>query len=227
MPKERPILMSGGMVRASLEDQKGQTRRAVKFHGDIKDFQNVRFSAFHSIWGVDAWIFSTDLPQESGFESVSTGLKRPYGQPGDRLWLREKWAAPHKFDHLPPKLIPADADYHYAATEPLGGLLWRPSIHMPRWASRITLKITGIRVERLQDISEADAKAEGAVEWFWGLNGNQQRDVFCNASVPLDAAEEEPSAHDCFIMLWDSLNFKRAPWTSNPWVWVVEFKSAV
>lgn len=223
MPKENPILMSGGMVRSIIEGEKTQTRRLVEHVlgiGRVTDFGTSNTKGYNWTFRDKLYLRCHDLRHD--------GLMRrcPYGQKGDRLWVREKWAAPHRFDHLPPKLIPINTSYHYAATETLDGLLWRPSIHMPRWASRITLEITDVRVERLQDIGEANAKAEGAVDWFLDLNGSQQCDAFCNASVPLDAAKQEPSAHDCFIMLWDSLNFKRAPWKSNPWVWMVEFRPA-
>ncbi|MHC1792049.1 hypothetical protein [Solidesulfovibrio sp.] len=212
MPKERPILMSGGMIRAILADIKRKTRRVIKPQ-PVFDMPG-----FPGAW---AWHKSGSVWQ-SGLPPI---FRCPYGQPGDRLWIRETWGGDDicgvafKADH------PEWPRFQGHGEQPDSP--WRPSIHMPRWASRLTLDITAIGQERLQDISEADAKAEGAVDWFWGLDGNQQRDVFCNASVPLNAAKEEPSARDCFIMLWDSLNFKRAPWKSNPWVWVVEFKSAI
>lgn len=121
---------------------------------------------------------------------------------GSLLWVREAWAAPHAYDHLPPRLIPKDARIHYSATEERGGLRWRPSIHMPRWASRILLEVTDVRVERLASISESDAIAEG-----------------------IDITDDgQPSV--TFANLWDSINGQRAPWQSNPWVWVVAFRLA-
>ena len=121
--------------------------------------------------------------------------------------VRETWAAPHAYDHLPPRLIPKDARIHYAATEDRGGLLWRPSIHMPRAASRITLEVTGVRVERLQDISEADAIAEGCGMLKPYSDHWQHRDV----------AKEE------YRLLWESINGPGS-WDANPWVWVIEFR---
>ena len=144
--KERPILFNAPMVRALLAGTKTQTRRIVK----ARDLE---------------WM---DVHQ--GLREPDNAERCPYGQPvvdsghrigGDRLYVRETWAAPHAYDHLPPRLIPQDALIHYAATEDRGGLLWRPSIHMPRWASRITLEITGVRVETLGVISHEDALAEG------------------------------------------------------------------
>ena len=132
---------------------------------------------------------------------------------GDRLYVRETWAAPHAYDHLPPRLIPQDARIHYAATEDRGGLLWRPSIHMPRWASRITLEITGLRIERLQDISESDALAEG-IEYSERFNG------YCIGMA------EHFNSHDprqSYFSLWEAINGPGSV-EANPWVWVVEFK---
>jgi hypothetical protein len=128
---------------------------------------------------------------------------------GDRLYVRETWAAPHAYDHLPPRLIPQDARIHYAATEDRGGLLWRPSIHMPRWASRITLEVTGVRVERLQDISEADAMAEG---------------VHYSLLEKIQAGQDRWARH-AYKKLWETINGSDS-WDLNPWVWVVEFKRA-
>lgn len=132
--KERPILFSAPMVRAILNSTKTQTRRA--------------------------WSVQPPPGVRVGWIPGETSAGR-YGRPGERLYVRETWAAPHAYDHLPPRLIPQDARIHYAATEDRGGLLWRPSIHMPRWASRITLEITDVRVERLGIISHEDAIAEG------------------------------------------------------------------
>lgn len=124
---------------------------------------------------------------------------------GSRLWVRETWAAPHAYDHLPPRLIPQDARFHYAASEDRGGLMWRPSIHMPRWASRITLEITEVRVERLQGISDEDLAAEG----IQGL---------------IDAGvDHDGTPRDTYRVLWESINGPGS-WDANPWVWGIAFK---
>jgi hypothetical protein len=189
--KERPILFSGPMVRALLAGTKTQTRRIVK----ARDLE---------------WM---DVHQ--GLREPDNAERCPYGQPGgDRLYVRETWAAPHAYDHLPPRLIPQDSRIHYAATEDRGGLLWRPSIHMPRWASRITLEVTGVRVERLQDINEADARAEGITDGGC-LN--------CGEPEPCNCAAPQPDARDAFVHLWMSINGPDS-WAANPLVWVVEFK---
>ncbi len=190
--RERPILFTGAMVRAILSGSKSQTRRVVKYQ-------------------------APDLVDDDGWPLVDRSIDGigevraacPYGQPGGgRLYVRETWAAPHAYDHLPPRLIPRDARIHYAATEDRGGLLWRPSIHMPRWASRITLEVTGVRVELLQDISIADALAEGVDvhKDHWAKNRNH----ICS---PVQA----------FADLWKSINGPDS-WTVNPWVFVIEFK---
>lgn len=175
---DRPILFSAPMIRALLAGTKTQTRLAWR----VQPPPGVRIG-----WTPDS--------------------KTPYGQVGDRLWVRETWAVSHALDHLKPREVPQGAGLvYYAATENLGGLLKRPSIFMPRWASRITLEITGVRVERLQAISEADARAEG---------------------VEPAATHNRPGAiATCFgaySVLWESINGPGS-WDANPWVWCVSFK---
>ena len=184
MSKERPILFSAPMVRAILAGAKTQTRRA------LRGFYPPNRPEYDSESGRLEW-FNGD--------EVVCGMRCPYGQPGDRLWVRETWAVPHRYDHLGPSNIPVlGVPTHYAATEYRGGLLWRPSIHMCRWASRITLEVTDVRVERLQDISTVDCWAEGIA-----------------ASPDVDPVHE-------YRDLWESINGPGS-WDVNPWVWVVEF----
>jgi hypothetical protein len=198
-PKERPILFSGPMVRAILEGRKTQTRRIVKKEPPTV-ISNIRTPGEKVI--VPEWWFSYC----------------PYGQPGDRLWVRETskaTATEEGFDCI-----------HYAADDfcreitndeierwrkmrgyRKGNGSWVNSIHMPRWASRITLEITGVRVDRLQDISEADAAAEG-IRFDSDLMGPW---------------EGHATAREAFRSLWGSINGQES-WVTNPWVWVVEFK---
>jgi hypothetical protein len=186
--KERPILFSGPMVRALLAGTKTQTRRVFKSPRRKDGLQL--------------------LPDV--LAKIGVGAASPYGQPGDRLWVRETWAVPHRYDHLGPSNIPVKGvPTHYAATEDRGGLMWRPSIHMCRWASRLTLEVTGVCVERLQDISEADAIAEGL----------RRTDVGAWLPGPCDHPEW------AYHQLWDQIN-GAGSWDANPWVWVVEFKRA-
>lgn len=183
--KERPILFSGPMVRALLAGTKTQTRRIVKRY-------EVR----------------AGMPQP---EWDSLLRLCPYGQPGDRLWVREAWA------EVRPRGIPWPATmtvYREADNRTDYGGPWKPSIHMPRRASRLTLEITGVRVERLQDISEADALAEGIVQLKDGGFG-------------LPAGEHYHCAdpRQSYLSLWEAINGPGSV-GANPWVWVVEFKKA-
>ena len=210
--KERPILFSAPMVRALLAGTKTQTRRIVK----ARDLE---------------WM---DVHQ--GLREPDNAERCPYGQPGDRLWVRETWQGPllEEFE------MDADADWHlpshihqyqnpahcvYAAD---GGPApeyidlddnmrndWRPSIHMFRWASRITLEITSVRVERLQDISEADAMADGTTPIPDPCDHVRLAcaDIGCSGPQPYRAG---------FRALWQGINGPGS-WEENPWVWVVQF----
>jgi len=212
--KERPIIFSGEMVKAILDGRKTQTRRAVKtgilahsglrYQGLFEDFSGVAF-----------------LGEKSGTEY---DFKNPYGQIGDRLWVKEKHCLPKQGGSAIGQ-DGYDNDVLYAADEglqrfPLSGnwtqhnrnFKWRPSIHMPRWASRIDLEITGVRVERVQEITGADAKAEGG---SWDMD-----------SAGLNCIDADRNlARIYFVELWDSINAKRGfGWEANPWVWVIGFK---
>lgn len=211
-PKARPILFSAPMVLAILEGRKTQTRRIVKLPTIDWDPSNTLKwedpECFHSLENCDDFV--------ACFSDTAGSIicvKCPYGtpaypvfrRPADRLWVRETYAAPHNCDHLKPREIPEGARIHYAATEERGGLRWRPSIFMPRWASRITLEIAAVRVERLQDISEDDARAEG-----------------CDPVVHPDGALDCGTRKTTFASLWSTINGPES-WDANPWVWVVEF----
>jgi hypothetical protein len=222
--KERPILFSGPMVRALLDGSKTQTRRVVKPVGAHHLFQ---FRGEDEARGADeptgewAWCRAEHV--------VSDHIRCPYGKPGDRLWVRETflYVGPGSGSDLPSyREERANPENHKAsncwfrASQPDETLVWTPSIHMPRWASRITLEVTGVRVERLQDINEADAAAEGVESlrsegeyWKDYLRSTKR----CDELTCL-------SARDSFRTLWDSLAAPGADWNANPWVWVVEFK---
>lgn len=187
--KERPILFSAPMVRAILEGRKTQTRRVAK------GTRAEGVSRCH--WSGTGW---AHLAAHGGCTCQPVAC--PYGKPGDRLWVREAWAVQHEYDAFAPSEIGASARWHYAATEDLGGLRKRPSIFLPRRGSRITLEITDVRVERLQEISDADALAEG-----------------CDSGHNFG----DGSACTAFGMLWESINGPKS-WDANPWVWVVEFR---
>lgn len=207
--KERPILFSGPMVRAILNGRKTQTRRVVKNAPTTIEDGTPNAALMNTL----AWSFITC----------------PYGQPGDRRWVREtylrlgssclmEWGE-HSWhwwgETKSSVLYCADGDDSARAE---GNLWYRkmPSIHMPRWASRLTLEIVSIRVERLNDISEADAKAEGASlhRWFQP-RGKPDLDGY--------TLGDEACYRNGFANLWESINGKGS-WNTNPWVWVVEFK---
>ncbi len=236
--KERPILFSGPMVRAILEGRKTQTRRVVSCQPP-DDGDSVVVGSFHPAV-VDR--HGDEQPGEKIFGAYtldgSWGIKCSYGQPGDRLWVREAaMIAPPNFgdcanggvlDSMGRKRI-----VQYIASHPdveAGrdyGLKITPSIHMPRWASRITLEVTGVRVERVQAITMEGAFAEGLqhgepmtemdIELMRGTEEGELAKAFGVGS--------RSTALFNFICLWDELNEKRGySWHSNPLVWVVEFK---
>jgi hypothetical protein len=189
---ERPILFSAPMVRALLAGTKLMTRRVAKLtaNGHVKE------PGGHRRWH----------PADPNASQAC-----PYGQPGDRLWVRETWA--YQIHALASNNHEAEGPWVYAADNPQAHERlcdrWRPSIHMFRPASRITLEITGVRIERLQDISESDAEAEGAE---YGLD--------CEGGFNLHPLGNRRHG---YAHLWEEIN-GAGSWAANPWVWVVDFK---
>lgn len=183
---ERGMIFNAEMVRAVLDGSKTQTRRIIQerhLYGGGREPGN---------WPVH-------MPEgEEGEKARLWAVNNsPFGAVGDRLWVRETWAR-YNIDQN-------SHDMAYRATTPDDWPKegrWRPSIHMPRWASRITLEITGVRVERLNDISEDDAKAEGA---------------------PTECCVIGDKHFLGFRSLWRSI-YGADSWQANPWVWVIEFK---
>ncbi|OBY90488.1 hypothetical protein A6723_019450 [Pseudomonas sp. AU11447] len=234
--KERPILFSGPMVRAILEGRKTVTRRVMK-HQPHED-------ASVTVENYNVTVVDRHGEQQPGPEVFGAwwsdgerGCVCPYGQPGDRLWVRESWWQAGDWQSTYPEddtgawfgskrivysadgAPPNEPNRHYpaglrngaySAAEP--NKIWRhrPSIHMPRWACRILLEITAVYVERLQDISEEQAIAEGPP----GL---------AFPAPPGSHWVTEDGRRRAFMRLWDDVNGAGA-WDANPWVWVVEFK---
>ena len=205
--KEQPILFSGPMVRAILEGRKTQTRRVCKVQPKGRNY--IRPHDRHG-----------DGPLPGGFveasyySAVMQDFDCPYGQPGDRLWVRET------FKEYSVLLGDIDGNMvNYRADENGISGPWKPSIFMPRKYCRLILEVKAVRVERLQDISEEDAQAEG-IAYQDGGKEITQGYLSADGSVLFDTATL------AFRDLWDSLNAKRAPWESNPWVWVIEFEKA-
>ena len=208
--KERPILFSGPMVNAIREGRKTQTRRIVKPQREEYD----------------------NLGDGESLYDFQTGksITCPYGKPGDQLWVREAWRTGKKLDeHSGSKIEELANAAGYVGDRPKCSLKYEADGHhrewcadditefgdwgryrharfMPRWASRITLEITDVRVERLNDISEEDAMAEGCEPVLWDCNDNHTTDYIYG-----------------FSELWESINGKGS-WDKNPWVWVVAFK---
>ena len=195
--KERPILFSGPMVRAILDGRKTQTRRPVK---------SLRHPYGHLL-GPEG------VARE--FIAKTESIRCPLGQPCDRLWVRETWRPDYESDTNVAKVayhaggcteyFEDERDEEFWVAVILGNQNnnwrpWRPSIHMPRWASRITLEITRVGVERVQDITEEDAWCEGRPGFRDGCLGD---------------------SYGWFRSLWQSIY---GTWDDNPWVWVVEFK---
>ena len=183
--KERPIIFSAPMVRAILAGEKTQTRRVVK----LKPWQQIEERDDGAPW---PWMYDDDRAGDHW-------LPCPYGQAGDRLWVRESFCDARQ--------AAAGRVLYRSSGDIACG--WKPSIHMPRQFSRITLEVTAVRVERLQEITEADAKDEGAPEMLSVNGGNVQHAMGCY--------------RDGYADLWESLHGPGS-WDANPWVWVVEFK---
>ncbi len=223
--KERPILFSAPMVRAILDGSKTQTRRA---------FSQKKLNYFHPaiVMGeVSDFIGNWKLgPNDLGYILEAC----PYGQIGDRLWVRETWgnvsfcSEEEWYPDRPATKIHelkfgcgyysghiiyrADGEFEWCNEYGDEQSCWHPSIHMPREASRITLEITNIRVERLNDISEKDAKAEGAADYEEGID-----------SPPPDDGDYSWSYVASFRKLWNSINGDGS-WAINPWVWCITFR---
>lgn len=171
--KQRPIIFSKPMVLAILAGHKTQTRRIAKNQAN-------------------------EHPADESTHGIVQTLDSPYGKTGDLLWVKETWRSPHEFDQLKPSLIPQATPIDYLADSSAGwASKWRTPLFMPRWASRITLEIVDVRMERLQEISEADAKAEGM---------------------------QSESAVAAYKTLWEHIHGVNA-WKMDPLVWLIEFRS--
>ncbi|WOX99935.1 hypothetical protein [Dickeya fangzhongdai] len=218
--KETGLIFNGEMVRAILDGRKTQTRRIVKGCEGAAGFSpewDIKNNEFFAVLGEK---------DHTGMNPVLGAISCPFGAVGDRIWVRETFSCIGNEDGHP---VNANGDlcerenaqriYKASAiqkpnnyglwTSPDGfdfDGTWTPSIHMPRWASRITLGITGVRVERLNDISDADGRAEGC----WRGRG------FGSPDLAVSPADEFPT-------LWASI-YGAESWQANPWVWVIEFR---
>lgn len=213
--KERGMIFNGEMVRAILDGRKTQTRRPVKFPVHDKN--------------LGCELAGNEL---AGELSAGNYLNSAFGKPGDRIWVRETFQGPlfnyeqmdeyledsSKFEKPEFCQYAADGGHRPEYQDADDNLRhgWRPSIHMPRWASRILLEITGVRVERLNAISKEDVDAEG-------FAGDYPTSVFPNLFPGEPKDWSHLSMRDCYGVLWKSI-YGEESWKANPWVWVIEFK---
>ncbi|HBY6729726.1 morphogenetic protein [Klebsiella pneumoniae] len=217
--KERGMIFNGEMVRAILDGRKTQTRRPVKFPVHDKN--------------LGCELAGNEL---AGELSAGNYLNSAFGKPGDRIWVREAYRLPASLDDVSPTGVGemavatgyrkpwAPTFYEFTGTfsdgwkgfetppKVSGAGKLRPSIHMPRWACRILLEITDVRVERLNSISQEDAQAEGMELTGW-------RPTYSDP----DSGGEVMTPYDNFAQLWESI-YGEESWKANPWVWVIEFK---
>jgi hypothetical protein len=244
--RERPIPFIAEMIRAILAGTKTQTRRIV----GLDALRRSDTPGYDWTWRGQAPIKSIAQQRRYAggcWQDVSAAALLalcPYGVPGDRLWVREAWALydpgrseedndeslrtiTENWSGLSEKQhafwrrrlhYRADADTYMEQAHGGGAFRWRPSIHMPRWASRLTLEIESVRVERVQDISEADARAEG-VSW-----SGRWTDSFSGVGARDRYGDDIHRNVAAFALAWDSINGRRAPWSANPWVWVIAFR---
>lgn len=209
--KERPILFSAPMVRAILEGRKTQTRRIVKPQPEKLPIrvQEAALAVLHE--------GKFHFQRNDGTLIGAWEKQSPYGQPGDRLWVREKIFYSENngvYEYAADNKTVVDAALEWRATWAYEGKPIIPSIHMPRAASRILLEVLDVRVERLQEISEDDAISEGV--YFGGPEPTYQSPDDGNPDewvLPLES----------FTELWQSINGPES-WDENPWVWVITFK---
>jgi hypothetical protein len=215
--KERPILFNADMVRAIFDGRKTQTRRVVKGNFDyiVKGWpftrQVMKLGAGDKL----------EVIQDDGKSIATFGLRCPYGQVGDRLWVRETF---YPYDDGMDSGGCSHVFYKADGEPPFNDIKWKPSIYMPREFSRIILEVTDVRVERLNNISEEDAMAEGVstTDYFFGTHLYRNKKHVSYVDY-LNEAVGCRTAKVSFDTLWESINGKGS-WKANSWVWVVEFK---
>lgn len=201
---ERGMIFNGEMVRALLDGRKTQTRRIVKGTDGA-----VKFCKEWNINGEEVFVVLGEK-DHTGMNPVLGAISCPFGAVGDRIWVREAFRVHSRATDVATLVYKASERNSWTeqtrrvpvavCNKPATPEKWTPSLHMPRWASRILLEITGVRVERLRSMSQDDARAEGVIA----------------ASGPMEAGL-------AFRELWDSI-YGEESWKANPWVWVIEFK---
>lgn len=220
--KERGMIFNGEMVRAILDGRKTQTRRIMKVQPEHSELGLRR--VVESKNGIDDGKYFWSQSDATGLKSRSKPFACPFGTVGDRIWVREAFRVHSRATDVATLVYKASERNSWTeqthrvpvavCNKPATPEKWTPSLHMPRWASRILLEITDVRVERLNAISEEDARAEGIIDGGC-LN--------CGEPEPCGCANPEPDATDAFSYLWQSI-YGQENWNANPWVWVIEFK---
>ncbi|HBR6634440.1 TPA: hypothetical protein ACHJAM_000698 [Klebsiella pneumoniae] len=219
---ERGMIFNGEMVRAILDGRKTQTRRIMKIQPEHSGFGLRR--VIDSKNGSDDGKYFWSLSDACGLKIRSKSFTCPFGSVGDRIWVREAFRVHSRATEVATLVYKASERNSWTeqtnrvpvsvCNKPATPEKWTPSLHMPRWASRLLLEITDVRVERLNAISEEDARAEGIIDGGC-LN--------CGEPEPCGCANPEPDATDAFAYLWQSI-YGSDSWNANPWVWVIEFK---
>lgn len=226
--KERGMIFNGEMTRAILDGRKTQTRRIMKVQPENSELGLRR--VVESKNGIDDGKYFWSQSDATGLKSRSKPFACPFGTVGDRIWVRETWSSDFA-NYYPNDRVWYAADNNrrldIEVVDGVRGIYspesdvhvpfrWRPSIHMPRWASRILLEITDVRVERLNTISEEDVDAEG-------FAGDYPTSVFPNLFPGEPKDWSHLSMRGCYGVLWKSI-YGEESWKANPWVWVIEFK---
>lgn len=255
--KVRPVLFKAEMVRAILDGRKTQTRRIVKMPPHVlrrrPPYEILFYNTGSGQYPGGHENYTGDQPPgllvrcSNGYpeEATTQRIYSPKGIPGDELYVRETWRAEELSSGLDGIRFRSDntfvqiensmeAGYRWVAANDNGkhGENWRPSIFMPRWASRIQLEVTGVRVERVQDITEDDARAEGfncltkdgGVTYKYGLGCAREGWPGTGTDGAWIWSKWEEDPRKAFEVLWDEINGKKYPWESNPHVWVYDFK---
>lgn len=225
---ERPIVFSAESVRAILDGRKTQTRRTRglddvnNYPGDLSGYFGAVTLGYHGLLMSDYYLKDEEkrkyaknpglyhwfIGENKGLNTINMiPVKCPYGKCGDRLWVRESWW----MDEDDQPII------FYAATDQRSNIPLCSPIHMPRWASRITLEIVNVRVERVQNINQDDIESEGL--WYFS---EEYRDEICKWRDCVSGIQNTRRRY--FEKFWDSINGKKYPLDSNPWVWVIEFR---
>ncbi len=230
---ERGMIFNGEMVRAILDGRKTQTRREVKLNLDISCLATTYDWATSLAANHYQGLTEEQIQQKA--ESLRgvihpvildngqmVSIICPHGKPRDRIWVRETFCPVDDTQYGGEKWVDYRATPKFEASHPAGwdsapndaeALKWRPSIHMPRWASRILLEITDVRVERLNAINEHDAQAESVAKLRGGFWKHYQPGW----------TQHQLSARGSFVTLWKSI-YGDESWNSNPWVWVISFE---